>query len=122
MKIKSFIAILVIFAFIAALSGCARPETYGERITNRSVASVKDILLNPKDYIGKTVTVKGRIMIECETGCWFNFKEGNSIIYVDLEPSGFAIPQKGGHDATVEGNVVIKEGKTILVGKGVEVR
>ena len=121
MKMRNFIILAAIFAFTAA-AGCGRPETYGERISGRNITAVKNILTRPQDYNGKTVTVKGKIAIECETGCWFNFKQGDAMIYVNLEPSGFAIPQKAGRNATVEGNVAIKEGKPILIGKGVEVR
>ena len=122
MKIKNLFITLTIVTMMAAASGCGRPETYGTKISNRNITPVKDILLHPEKYTGKTVTVKGNIAIECETGCWFNFKEGDAVIYVNLEPSGFAIPQKGGRNAIVEGEVAIKEGKPRLIGKGVEIR
>ena len=66
--------------------------------------------------------IKGKIMIECETGCWFNFKEGDAMILVNLEPYGFAIPQKAGRNATVEGNVLIKDGKPSVIAKGVRIQ
>ena len=121
MRMKSFIIWVAVFALTAA-AGCGHLETYGERVSGQNITAVKDILTRPQDYNGKTVTVKGKIAIECETGCWFNFKQGDAVIYVDLGPSGFAIPQKAGRDATVEGNVAIKEGKPRLIGKGVEIR
>jgi len=119
---KNFIMFIMISALMTAASGCGHPEIYGEKISNRKVTPIKEILLAPEQYNGKQVTVKGNIAIECETGCWFNFKEGDAVIYVDLEPSGFAIPQKGGRNAVVEGNVAIKEGKPRLIGRGVEIR
>lgn len=122
MKIKNFILIFTVFALVSTIAGCAPAETYGERISSHSITPIKDILTNPGSYDGKTVTIKGKIAIECETGCWFNFKEGDAVIYVNIEPSGFAIPQRGGRNAIVEGNVAIKDGKPILIGKGVEIR
>ena len=122
MKIKNFISILTILALITAIAGCSKVETYGERVSNHKTTPIKDILTSSKNYDGKTVTIKGKIAIECETGCWFNFKEGDAIIYVNIEPSGFAIPQRSGRNAIIEGNVAIKDGKPILIGKGVEIK
>jgi hypothetical protein len=122
MKTRYFIILLTALMAIVSVAGCARPEIYGEHLSNRSVTPIKDILTHPEAYDGKTVTVKGQIAIECETGCWFNFKEGDAVIYVNLEPSGFAIPQKGGRNAIVEGNVIVEKGKPKLIGRGVEIR
>ena len=121
MKTKSFFTLLIISALITAVTGCGHPETYGEKIAKSNVTPLKDILTYPKNYDGRTVTVKGKIAIECETGCWFNFKDGDAMIYVNLEPSGFAIPQRGGRNAIVEGNITIRDGKPILVAKGVKI-
>ena len=78
--------------------------------------------MHSKDYVGKTVTVKGKIKLVCETGCWFNLEDEGATIYTDLAPSGFAIPQKVGRSATVEGKISIESGKLTLTGKGVEIR
>jgi hypothetical protein len=121
MKIKNITILLVIFALITAAAGCGQHEIYGEKISNRNGTSIKDILTHPEIYVDKTVVVKGKIAIECETGCWFNFKEGDAIIYVNLESSGFAIPQRGGRNAIVEGTVTIKDRKPVLIGKGVRI-
>ena len=122
MKMKNIVLAAALFIVVAIACGCGRNEAYGEKISNRAITPVKDILLRPDSYAGKTVTIKGKIAIECETGCWFNFKDGDAVIYVNLEPSGFAIPQKGGKDASVEGSVTIKNGKPTFIGKGVEIR
>jgi len=119
---RNIIAIIAVFILVPAITGCGSTEHYGERLSNTNPVSIKELLSNPDTYTDKTVTVKGQIAIECDTGCWFNFKDKDAVIYVNLEPSGFAIPQKGGHRATVEGSVAIKDGKPILIGKGVEIR
>jgi hypothetical protein len=122
MKTKNIISLSVIFALIAVSSGCGRVETYGEPISNRNLTAINDIVAHPADYIGKTVTVKGKIILVCETGCWFNLKEAGAVIYVNIEPSGFAIPQNAGRHATVEGKILSDKGKLTLVGKGVEIK
>ena len=122
MNMKKFIILALIFTAITVVTGCGRIEIYGERITNRNITAIKDIVAHPGDYIGKTVTVKGKIILVCETGCWFNLKEGDAVIYINIDPSGFAIPQKAGSHAIVEGTILIDKGKLTLVGKGVEVR
>ena len=122
MNIKKFIISASIFAVIVVTAGCSRLETYGERISNRNITAVKDIVMHPQDYDGKAVTVKGRIKLVCSTGCWFNLEDAGAVIYTDLAPAGFAIPQKVGRNATVEGKISIEAGKLILSAKGVEIR
>ena len=122
MKSKKFIILAAVCTIIAASAGCSRLETYGEPISGRDLTAIKDIVMNSKDYVGKTVTVKGKIKLVCETGCWFNLEDAGAIIYTDLVPSGFAIPQKIGRTATVEGKISIESGKLTLTGKGVEIR
>lgn len=109
--------------FCAVLfSGCGRTEAYGGAVSNREVTKVNDILRNPDTYKGKTVTIKGKITNECSTGCRFDIKDGEAVIYVNIESAGFAIPQKSGHTALIEGKVMVEDGKTKISGTGVEVR
>lgn len=122
MKIRDLFIAIVMIACTVMFSGCGRVETYGERISNRNLTPIKDIVAHPEQYTGKTVTVKGKIALECNTGCWFNLKDGSAVIYTDINPSGFAIPQKVGRTAVVEGTVSIEEGKLTLTGKAVEIR
>lgn len=122
MKMRDLFIVVVMLACTAMSSGCGRIETYGEPISNRNITPIKDIVLHPEQYVGKTVTVKGKIDVECPTGCWFNLKDGAAVIYTDIEPSGFAIPQKRGRSAVVEGTVSMEEGEPTLTGKAVEIR
>jgi len=122
MKMRDLFIVVVMFACIAMFTGCGRVETYGERILSRNLTPIQDIVLHPEQYTGKTVTVKGKIAVECETGCWFNLKDGAAVIYTDIEPYGLAIPQKVGRTAVVEGTVSVEEGKLTLTGKAVEIR
>jgi len=122
MNMKKFVISASIFAVITAAAGCGRLEAYGEKISNRNITALKEIVMHPQDYNGKTVTVRGKIKLVCETGCWFNLEDSGATIYTDLAPSGFAIPQKVGRKATVEGEISIESGKLILTAKGVEIR
>ena len=119
-KFIIFAALLAVMAVVAV--GCSHLETYGGPISGRNLTAIKDIVMHPKDYEGKTVTVKGKIKLVCETGCWFNLEDEGATIYTDIAPSGFAIPQKVGRNAIVEGKISIESGKLTLTGKGVEIR
>ena len=103
-------------------AGCGKAENYGVAISNREITKADEILRRPDVYKGKTVTIKGKITNECSTGCWFDVKDGEASIYVNIEPAGFAIPQKSGHAALVEGKVFIEDGKPKIRGTGVEVK
>ena len=122
MNMKNFIISATIFAVITATVGCSHLETYGQPISNRNLTAIKDIVMHSKDYIGKTVTVKGTIKLVCETGCWFNLEDEGATIYTDLAPSGFAIPQNVGKKAIAEGKISVESGKLTLTAKGVEIR
>ena len=122
MNIRNVITLALILAFMTAACGCGRLETYGEKISNRNITPIKEIVMHPEQYTGKTVTVKGKIALECDTGCWFHLEEDKAMLYTDLQPYGFAIPQKVGRTATIEGNISIEDGKPILAGKAVEIQ
>jgi hypothetical protein len=128
MKIKSknneIWLITSVLSLMLALSGCDRKdeEKYGQEILNHTLTKIDVILKTPADLEGKTVTVQGKIINECPSGCWFEVKENGGIIYVDLNPSGFAIPQKIGKEVTVEGKVSLRDNQPIITGMGVEVK
>ena len=116
--------IVLIFTLTLTLSGCSRkePEQYGQQIGNYNTTRVSAILEEPETFSGKTVTIEGKIVRECMTGCWFDVEGEKGLMYVDVKPSGFAIPQKVGEEVTVEGNVSLRDGQLTLIGKGVEIK
>ncbi|MCX6006742.1 MAG: hypothetical protein NTZ34_05715 [Chloroflexi bacterium] len=84
------------------------------------ITKISDILGNPKTYGGRIVTVKGKIVSECPSGCWFTLQDGNAVIYIDLLPNNMVIPQKKGSTARVTGEI-IKEGSDVyMVGSKVD--
>jgi len=116
---------VVVGALVAGLllSSCGKAESYGRRITAATTEKIGAILAKRDDYAGRSVAVKGKIVSECSTGCWFDVQdEGGNVVHVDLMPSGLAIPQRVGREALVEGQVEIRADKPVVIGEGVEVR
>ena len=114
--------ILLLTIVIGSIVGCGRSEKFGEEITVIKVTKIKDILIDPDKYVGKTIRVEGKIIRECPSGCWFYLKDDTGTIYVNLHASGFTIPQRVGAEVVVEGELKSEEERKEIVGKGVEIR
>lgn len=82
---------------------------------------ISDILENVTAYNGSMVVVEGAIELECASGCWFVLNDGTGSIFVDILPSNFVIPQMGGEDAKVYGEVTLKNGEPQIIGKMVKI-
>ena len=128
MKTKSsrnriWIAMLIV-SLALVLVGCKDKggEVYGNEISNRDATKLDAILTKPADFDGKTVTLQGKIIQVCPAGCWFDVKEDSAEIRVDINPSGFAIPQRAGKSVVVEGKISVKDNRPVLVGSGVEIK
>ena len=121
-KIINYVGLALILIF--STSGCGKKDEdkYGQIIQNRTTTKIETILKEPANFDGKTVTVQGKIIRECPTGCWFEVKENSGIIYVDLNPSGFAIPQKVGKTVIVEGKILLRGDQPMLAGTGVKIK
>jgi len=119
---NNVLLLIGVLVLTVIVTGCGSPEFYGEEIKNKEITRIGDIITSPVAYRNKTVTVRGKIISECPTGCWVNVKEGNAVIYADFHPSEFAIPQKTGKKITMEGRVIVKFGKPSIIGKGVEIK
>ncbi len=111
---------VISFIFIVLTLSCIRKVEYGERIVAGERVKIKDILSG--EYIGKDVSLKGKIDLECGSGCWFILNDNTGKIYVDLGPSNFAIPQWAGREVVVKGKVIREEGEIKLIGKGVRLK
>jgi hypothetical protein len=66
------------------------------------------------------VTVKGKIVTECGSGCWFTLQDGNAVIYIDLAPNNMVIPQKKGSTARVTGEIIREGSDVYMVGSKVD--
>jgi len=79
------------------------------------------VLNDPSVFQEKEIVIEGKIILECPTGCWFELEQEGKTMHVELGASGFAIPQKVGRDVKVAGVIKERGGKTILIGKGVNI-
>ena len=110
------IAVCLAAVIIAALFGCGKPAGFGEPLSGGDPTRIVDIMSSPLLYNGRTVTVEGKIVRECPTGCWLDLADDSGVLYIDLNPSGFAIPQKVGRKAIIEGEVDIGGGRVRIIG------
>ena len=109
-------------AVLAGLAGCGRSaETYGEAVPGVKPIPVRQLLAAPGDYTSAPVVVEGRITRECPTGCWFDLDADGAPLYVELNDSGLAIPQRVGKTVRVVGKVSTESGQIKLSGQGVEI-
>ena len=109
---------LILLALLVLSSVQAKDEP--EELNGEEV-EIADILQNASAYEGKMVVIEGMIETECPSGCWFIVNDATGSVYVDILPSNFVIPQKRGEDAKVYGEVVIKDGDPMIIGKMVEI-
>ncbi|MHB0947222.1 MAG: hypothetical protein ACYC3B_08620 [Sedimentisphaerales bacterium] len=126
MKTKTLtqISLVILLATITfALVSCkGKAESFGEPIGDKAITPIRAVATTPADYNDKNITVEGKIILECPSGCWFDLQQDNAILRVDIEPAGLAIPQKTGSDATVQGTLKVEDGKPTLLGTGVEIK
>ena len=118
-KNKILLSALIGLLFV---TGCKKPQNYGSKIAGDNTVTVEKLLTSPTDYAGKTVSIEGKIVSECPSGCWFDVQQDTAKIYVDVNPSGIAIPQKVGSDVKVEGTVKYEDNKVSIIGTGVEIK
>ena len=109
---------LILLALLVLSSVQAKDEP--EELNGEEV-EIMDILQNAAAYEGKMVVIEGMIETECPSGCWFIVNDATGSIYVDILPSNFVIPQERGEDAKVYGEVVVKDGDPMIIGKMVQI-
>ncbi len=119
---KNSRVVLVVLA-VVLVAGCGKTaEQYGAPLSLSEKTSVGDILTEPAKFEGKDVRLEGTISVECPSGCWFELKEGNAVIFVNLQSSGVAIPQRVGNKVAVEGKVAVVDGRVTLNARGLEIK
>ncbi|MFA6175393.1 MAG: hypothetical protein WC765_02300 [Phycisphaerae bacterium] len=123
-KILTQISLAVILtALTFGLISCkGKPASFGEPISDKTITPIRSIATAPADYNDKNITVKGKIILECPAGGWFDLQQDAAILHVDLHPTGFAIPQKVGSVVTAQGTLKVKDNYPTLVGTGVEIK
>ena len=70
-------------------------------------AEIADLVERPKDFLGKTVSVKGTVSEQCKSmGCYFFMPDGTKTLRIDLQEIAMHAPMRQGHPARVEGQMV----------------
>jgi hypothetical protein len=99
------------------LAGCtsssAPDQALSPGVTNGAI--IKD----PAAYDGRDLILKGKIAIECSSGCWFLLDDGTGQLYVDLAKNNFAIPQLQGSTVVVKGVIRVENGDPKLYATNV---
>jgi len=119
---NTILFLTIVTVALLVVTGCSKSELYGDEISSGDTVSLASLNEHPEKYENQTVKIKGEIILECPTGCWFNLKDESGEIYVDIRPNGLALPQKVGHEAGVERKAVAQDAKIMIGGKGVEVK
>jgi uncharacterized protein YdeI (BOF family) len=123
-KINHVLLMVAALGLILTIYGCSKKDSgkYGQGISNYTLTKIGAILKDAKNFEGKNVTIEGKIIDECPAGGWFDITDQTGVIYVDLHPSDVAIPQRVGGRVMVEGKVLIRDNKSMIVGTGVELK
>lgn len=111
---------LCLLALALLVFSCAQAKDDPAELSGEE-AKIIDIIQDAASYDGQMVVVEGTIETECPSGCWFIVNDDTGSIYVDILPSNFVIPQKKGEEAKVYGQVVIKDGDPMIIGKMVKI-
>ena len=82
---------------------------------------IQNIIQNTAAFVGSNVVIEGKIETECPAGCWFIVGDGSSSLYIDILPSNFVIPQEAGSNVKVYGEIALKDGDPMMIGKIVEI-
>ncbi|MBU4346319.1 MAG: hypothetical protein KKH29_03210 [Candidatus Omnitrophica bacterium] len=121
MFISAVIAVFFLSVLFAA--GCEpKGKDFGQPITATETTPISDILKSPDEFVGKTVLVEGTIIQECPAGGWFMLKDDTGVIYVNLHPSNFAIPQVVNRKVAAQGKVKKEYTQLSIIGEGVKLK
>ena len=117
MKKIIFVTALTVILIVLA---CERSDTYGQIIkSDLQFLDIATIIEHPDQYTGSDIGLRGKIAIECGSGCWFQLDDGTGQIHVDLTPGNFAIPQMVGKSVTVMGQIVDDNGRLVIYASGI---
>jgi hypothetical protein len=111
---------LILIGLALLVFSCAQAKDEPAELKGEEVKII-DVIQNATTYEGKMVIIEGIIETECPSGCWFIVNDDTGSIYIDILPSNFVIPQKRGEDTKVYGEVVVKDGDPMIIGKMVKI-
>jgi uncharacterized protein YdeI (BOF family) len=105
-KILILCVATLVVATVFIWRAVAKPSKFGQ-FTNAPRAEVAALVEHPKDFLGKTVAVRGTITEQCKAmGCYFDFKAGQRSLRVDLQDIAMTAPMREGKPALVEGQLM----------------
>ena len=110
--------ILLCITALAVQVSLAREEP--AELQGESV-KITDLIQKTAEFVGTNVVIEGKIETECPAGCWFIVNDGDASLYIDILPSNFVIPQEAGSKVKVYGEVTLKDGDPLMIGKIVEI-
>lgn len=125
-------AVLLSIAVMAVQASDKMDMTVQASDNGYEKVAIKDILNKSTDYLGKGVTIEGKITQECPMrGCWITVDDGSGVLLVDLSANNFTIPlNQIGNTAKVYGNMTLvgkkklltfEPGSPYIIGKRVEI-
>lgn len=118
-----FCTVLIITGtiFIAGCISQEQSQSAGSTAvrTPLTITDIGKISENPRQYNGTSVSIRGKITLECASGCWFILKDETGTIYVILSQDNFAIPQLQGQTVTAQGTVLVTNGDTSILANRV---
>ena len=100
------------------------PLVLGEALGPEPVTRLQTILDNPEDFLGRQVTVEGRIGPVCQQmGCWFYLQQEDQIIMVDLQHGRrFTVPtDSAGRWVIITGEIQGEESDLKIVGRAARI-
>ena len=93
---------------LVALPVWAAEMNLGKPIDVKQTTSIKELLTNPDQYLGKDVKIEGEITAVCQNmACWINVKDGSTpeTITVKVNDGEIVFPKDGA------GRKVVAQGK-----------
>lgn len=122
---KTILSLCTVILVVAAGLGwraMQTPTKFGE-FTGASKVRVEDLIERPKEFLGKTVRLEGKIRDQCKAmGCFFFFVAGEKTLRIDLQQVAMTAPMNEGRAATAEGQLETFGDGYQLVANAVEFR
>jgi hypothetical protein len=114
------LTVMMVMVFGGTISAAEAGERLGQEIPEKaSIVKLVSVVINPADYDGKTIVLKGTVSSICASRCHFNFQDG--VHTVAVYPRGFKLPKmKRGDAVTVYAEVIAGEGQTVYTALGME--
>jgi uncharacterized protein YdeI (BOF family) len=104
-KILLLCAATLVVASVFIWRAVAKPSVYGQFI-NAPEVTVAALVDHPQQFLGKRVSVEGTITEQCKAmGCFFNFRDGEKSLRVNLEDIAMTAPMHERRPARVEGQL-----------------